>query len=550
MARGILALVAAWAAAGFAAPAAAAEWLEVRTTHFVVVTQDSEEHARTFAGRLERYDKGMRVLQHLPENPSDKANPVTIYVVPNLGAIGKLCQGTSFANAKNGCRTIGGWYEGRVSGSVAFIPRPSGSAEVPDESAMTMFHEYAHHFMLSNFNGVYPAWYVEGFAEFHATASFESKGMVGFGKPQSDRMRWLIYRGGLPIEKLLTSNVAALDTDDRQSFYSKGWLLVHYLTFEKSRVGQLQIYLRELNAGKASLDAARTAFGDLTKLDHELDGYLHSESLYYVRFQVPELAGDAITVRRLSAGEAAVMPVRLQSDRGVDDASAKTVVADARRLAAPYPNDPGAQIALAEAEYDAGNDDAAQAAADRALAAQPTNRTAMEYEGMARIHRLRNAQGGDARAWQEARSWFIRANHLEPEDGWALERFYRSFLAEGVAPTKSAVAGLEVAFAAVPQDRGLRMTLAMQYLHDGKKKDARLLLAPLAYDPHAAPDNAARRMITLIDKDDGAAITTALRTGKLDEDDAGDDSAAGPGGTDDSKAAPGGKGGGKSGPAK
>jgi tetratricopeptide (TPR) repeat protein len=254
-----------------------------------------------------------------------------------------------------------------------------------------------------------------------------------------------------------------------------------------------------------------------------------------VKFQVPELGPDAITVRRLTAGEAAMIPVRLQSDRGVNEASAKTVVVEARRLAAPYPNDPGAQIALAEAEYDAGNDDAAQAAADRALAEKPTDRTAMEYEGMARVRRLRMSGGGDAKAWQEARSWFIRANHLEPNDGWALERFYRSFLAEGIAPTKSAVAGLEVAYSAVPQDAGLRMMLATQYLHDGKKTEARQLLAPLAFDPHAPPDNPARKMIALIDRDDSAAIATALRSGKLEEDDAGDENSSAPGGKDDGK---------------
>jgi hypothetical protein len=325
------------------APAAAAEWLEVRTDHFVVITQDSEEHARTFAGRLERYDQGMRILLHLPENPSDSANPVTIYVVPNLGAIGKLCAGAAMANTKNYCRFIGGWYQGRVEGSVAFIPRPSGSAEVPDESARTMFHEYAHHFMLSNFMGAYPAWYVEGFAEFNATVSFESKGLVGFGKPQSERMRWLAYTNQwLPLEKLLTSNVAALSVDERQSFYSEGWLLTHYLTFEVKRAGQLQTYLKDLNAGKTGLDAARDAFGDLHKLDRELDGYLHSTSLYYVKFQVPELPDNAVTVRRLTQGEVAIMPVRLQSDRGVDATSAKTVVAQARQLAEPFPNDPSA----------------------------------------------------------------------------------------------------------------------------------------------------------------------------------------------------------------
>ena len=517
-----------------AVPAAAADWIEVHTTHFIVLTQDSEARARTFATRLERYDAGMRLLYRLPAIASDRANPVTIYVVPSVGAVVKLCAGLT--DEKSGCREIAGFYEGRVSGSVAFTPRATGDSSPLDLNAQTiLFHEYAHHFILSNFSGPYPAWFSEGFAEFNATASFEAKGMVGFGKPALHRYWSMLNGGRIAIEKLLGSDVGSLGSEDRESLYGRGWLLTHYLTFEPSRVGQLQAYLRAIAAGKSNLDAAREVFGDLKKLDLALDGYLERSSLLYLKLPVPELAADAVSLRRLTPGEAAMMPVRLRSDRGVDDALAKTVVADARQLAAPWPNDAGAQIALAEAEFDAGNDDAAQAAADRALAVQPGNRTAMEYEGMARIDRLRKGQTGDAKAWQEARGWFIRANHLEPDDAWALERFYRSFLAEGVAPTKSAVAGLEVAFAAVPQDRGLRMTLAMQYLHDGKAKDARQLLGPLAYDPHASADNAARRMIALIDKDDSAAIKTALGSGKFDEDDAGDDGKAAPAG----KAGPG-----------
>jgi tetratricopeptide (TPR) repeat protein len=295
--------------------------------------------------------------------------------------------------------------------------------------------------------------------------------------------------------------------------YGRGWLLTHYLTFEKSRAGQLTAYLEAISAGKSSLEAARAAFGDLHKLDGELDSYLQRDTLLYARLPVPELAAGAITVRPLTAGEAAMMPVRLQSKRGVDKALAQRVVVEARQLAAPYANDPGARIALAEAEFDAGNDDGAEAAADRALAAAPNDRVALEYKGRARMRRLRLAHASDPQAWQEARSWFIKANHLEPDDGMALELFYQSFLNQGIAPTKSAVAGLEVALSAVPQDGSLRFMLAQQYLHDGRTKEARRLLTTLAYDPHRPADNPAAQLIALIDKNDGAAIAAALQKG-------------------------------------
>ena len=44
-------------------------------------------------------------------------------------------------------------------------------------------HEYAHHFMAENAPYLVPRWYGEGFAEYFATAKFETDGTVGLGLP-------------------------------------------------------------------------------------------------------------------------------------------------------------------------------------------------------------------------------------------------------------------------------------------------------------------------------------------------------------------------------
>ena len=146
-----------------------------------------------------------------------------------------------------------------------------------------------------------------------------------------------------------------------------------------------------------------------------------------------------------------MMPVRLISKRGVDAAMAARVVVDARKLAAPFPNDPGAQDALAEAEFDNGNDDLAEAAADRALAANPKDRVAMMYKGRSRMRRASKAKVTDPAVWKDARGWFIKANHVENDDAAPLMFFYLSFEAEGQKPTANAVKGLEYAFQMRPR---------------------------------------------------------------------------------------------------
>lgn len=502
--------------AGFTAAPAQAAWIEARTEHFIVYSKDdSDASLREFATRLERFDKGMRHLHRLPETPADRANPLTIYVVSDAAAVERLCNNGA---RRPTCTDVAGFYNGRAEGSVAFTPHRSGNGDPLDLNAQTvLFHEYTHHFMLQNFSAAYPAWFVEGFAEFNGTASFEKDGSVGFGKPAFHRYYGLLTGKPLPLARMLAPDSRDLRGDQREAMYGRGWLLTHYLTFSPARQGQLSTYLAAINQGTPGDQAATAAFGDIRKLDSELDKYLHRPTLSYLRLTAAITPTGPITIRQLTPGEGAMMPVRIISKRGVDAAMAARVVVDARRLAAPFPNDPGAQDALAEAEFDNGNDDLAEAAADRALAANPKDRVAMMYKGRSRMRRAQKAKVTDPAVWKDARGWFIKANHVENDAAAPLMFFYLSFEAEGQKPTANAVKGLEYAFQIAPQDPRLRWLLAGQYLVDRRFKEARATLAPLAFDPHAPADNRAAAIIALLDKGDTEAIAAKLK--KADEPD-------------------------------
>jgi Flp pilus assembly protein TadD len=516
-----LALKIAWisfALAGFAAAPARASWLQARSEHFIVYSKDdSDASLREFATRLERFDKGMRILRKLPDTPSDHANPLTIYVLPDAAAVERLCN--DGAHNAGWCTNIAGFYNGRAEGSVAFTPHRSGTGDpLGGNAQIVLFHEYTHHFMLQNYSAAYPAWFVEGFAEFNSTASFDKDGSIGFGKPALHRYYGLLSGKPLPLARMLAPDSSDLRGWQREAMYGRGWLLTHYLTFSKDRQGQLSTYISGINEGKSGAQAATAAFGDIRKLDIELDKYLRRPSLSYLRLTADTAPTGPITIRQLTPGEAAMMPVRLISKRGVDAATAARVVVDARKLAAPYPNEPGAQDALAEAEFDNGNDELAEAAADRALAANPKDRAAMMYVGRSRMRRASKAKVADPAVWKDARSWFIKANHSENDDAAPLMLFYMSFEAEGRKPTANAITGLEYAFLMAPQDPGLRWLVARQYLADGRFKEARITLAPLAFDPHATPDNQAAAIITLIDKGDAEAIATTLKKAEVPDD--------------------------------
>jgi Flp pilus assembly protein TadD len=469
----------AWLAMLLCAPAPAlAEWREASSRHFLVYSEGTEQSVRDFATKLERFDKAMRLRLGFHDEELGPGNRVTVFVVDNMAAVQRL------ARARGS--DIAGFYSGRAGTSLAVVPRASGSGRATDLNPATiLLHEYSHHLMLQNATAAYPAWFREGFAEFYSTARFEKDGAIGFGAAANHRGWALLGMPPLPIELLFDPTRRRLNQAEWEAtIYGRGWLLTHYLTFDPARKGQLSAYLNAIQSGKKSLEAAQSTFGDLKVLDRELKTYLNRRMIPYLPMKAELLTIQPVTLRTLRPGEAAIMDLRMRSRVGVTKEDAVRVAREMRKAAAPWPNDPAVQAALAEAEFDAGDLGAAEAAAARAVAADPKNVDALTYRAMAAFERGKASAAADESAWKAVRALIVKANRADPNDPRPLILYYRSFGEQGVAPTRLAVDGLLQAFALAPQDLGLRMNAARQLLVDGKAADARRALAPIAYDPH------------------------------------------------------------------
>jgi tetratricopeptide (TPR) repeat protein len=508
-------VAAAGAAFGLATPADAS-WREASTAHFVIYSEQNPKALQDFATRLEKFDAAMRYLEKLPDEPLGSANRVTVFVVSGEGFVQKLYG----KGAQRNGAAVAGFYIPRAEGSVAFVPRQSGGEGLFDLSAQTvLLHEYSHHFMLQNFPGAYPAWFIEGFAEFNSSASFERDGSVNIGRIAMHRAPQLLRDWPMPVEKLVAIRQARIGSDEGSAIYARGWLLVHYLTMGNGREGQLNDYLRRVARGETSLDAARAAFGELKALDRELSRYM-SKPLYYLHLTSDKLGTPAVSIRELGPGENATLPLRIRSTRGVDREEAEELVPAVRAAAARYPNDPAAQNVLAEAEYDAGNFAAAEAAADRAIAGDPKSIHALVYKARAEMAQARTAHDRSDARWQAIRKIIIAANRLDPNDPRPLIWFFRSFLAQGVRPNANAAIGLEQALALAPQDTGLRMTVAHRLLTDGKGKEARATLAPIAFSPHGGEAaELAAKIIAALDAGGTTQAALAIWKQPSDEDD-------------------------------
>lgn len=455
------------------APALGA-WHEVKTRHFIIYSNQEPDELREYATKLERFDQAVRIARKMADPPLTDAGRLTIYILKNREELGRI--------SGLGPR-IFGTYRAQASGSYAFVARTR--PKVPGElnADIVFYHEYAHHLMLQDSSAYYPFWLVEGFAELLSTAQIGDDGSVTFGAAANHRSAGIFAPDSdFSTSAMVADAYSSLDGRQWTMLYSRAWLLTHYLTFEPSRKGQLDRYVEGIRSGQTPAESAKAAFGDMLQLARDLDRYARRKVLTGTVVQTNASKLGTIDIRPLSEAEAAILPIRMESHVGTREATAGRLAAKARKIARRFPDNPIVQAALAQAEHDARNYSAAIAAADRAIAADPHNVHALIYRGRS-LMRLSKENPADA-DWDGIRSWFVRANHVDPENPEPLMLFYQSYKDAGAVPTASATKGLLYALVLRPQDDKLRMLAVRQLLIDGRTAEARRNFAPLVFDPH------------------------------------------------------------------
>ncbi|MET3712385.1 tetratricopeptide (TPR) repeat protein [Sphingomonas trueperi] len=469
------------------APAVAhADWYEGSSKHFLVYANEDPEKLRAYTKRLERFDQSLRFLTGTPDAPLSPRMRVRIFLTASSADVQALAHQSDVA----------GFYNAQARGPVAFVPG-SDQADTTLDSQTILQHEYSHSFMYSSWPSVvFPKWFSEGFAEFFGTA-FYRDGTLIIGKAPEYRSFGIGRVAAVPAERLLRLDPGDKELDT-QTLYGRGWLLTHY-AFLGGHVKELLQYIAAINAGK-SVDEANQAFAPIDRLDGKLNAWGMRSALPTIRIEENKVQIGEIGIRKLTPGEAASMKARFWSEAGVDEKRARTVVAWARAAAAAYPNDAAAQDELAEAEYDAKDYDAAEAAADRALAADPASIHAMLYKGMAQMERAKAAKVTDPGQWRTIRSWFIKANRLDTEYPEPLILYYHSFLVEGQKPSDAAQNGMLKAYLLAPYDDDVRAEAGAVLLRQGNVPAARVAFERIAFGPHAGADTPARAILEALDK--------------------------------------------------
>ena len=342
--------------------------------------------------------------------------------------------------------------------------------------------------MFQYLSAAFPAWFVEGFAEFYSTTDFDKEGRAQFGKPALHRGYDLVLTDAIPAKTLLTADVDDLNREEVRSFYARSWLVTHYLTFEPSRQGQLGRYITALARGTPALEAATSIFGDLAAFDKDLNAYRDRRRISFAIDNKVLTPPTDIVRAALDPGEAATMVERVKIMRRLHEEERPAVIATLEKARKKYPASAAIPALVAQVHYEAERDRDAIAAADAALSLSTSEPRASLYKALAEMRELVRRDVTAAETWKATRSLIVKANRTNPNNPYPLFHYFRSFRQQGIAAPPLAVKGLARAQEIVPQDEQIRYAYAFVLIQEKNYQGALRLIKPVAFDPHGRSD--------------------------------------------------------------
>lgn len=243
-------------------------WVEIRSPHFRVVTNSNEKQGRRVADQFER----MRSVFHLlfPKAHLDPAAPIVVLAVNGEKQFRSL---EPEAYLAKGQLKLGGLFL-RTQEKNYVLMRLDAEGEHPYS---IVYHEYTH-LVLSKSEDWLPLWLNEGLAEFYQNTDIHEKDVI-LGQPSTDNITWLRQNRLLPLPILFAvdrSSPYYHEENKGSIFYAESWALVHYLRVMdyKQKTNRLSDYAELLVSKTDPLVAASTAFGDLNKLQQQLQYYV------------------------------------------------------------------------------------------------------------------------------------------------------------------------------------------------------------------------------------------------------------------------------------
>jgi TonB family protein len=276
-------------------PAKPPEWVEVWTPNFIVVSNAGEKQARKVAVQFEQI---RTVFRQLLENANKHPSPqITILAVKDEASMRELLP-EYWTKAHS---HPAGLFSTRLNNFYAAVQLDGRNPY------QTIYHEYYHTISVPYVPNL-PAWLSEGLAEFYGHTEI-SENDVRMGEADAVSLQELRNNTFIPLDVLFKVDQSSPyynESNKTSIFYGESWVLVHYLLIgdRMAHRPMLDAYLNALGQGSDPVEAAKMAFGDLHKLQSDLQTYIQSRQFLYLKYPAPRVNEDEMKFRTLSDAEA------------------------------------------------------------------------------------------------------------------------------------------------------------------------------------------------------------------------------------------------------
>jgi hypothetical protein len=275
--------------AGFAAAREhPANWIDVRSSGFTIVTNSNEKQGRRIAAQFER----MRGIfqQAYPHMEDGSDSPVLVIAVKRKDQFRALEPGTYHSRKS---LSLHGLFVRAVDKNYILM-RLDSEAGNPYP---LVYHEYTHLFLHQAEERI-PLWLNEGLAEFYQTSEIYDREVL-LGEPNQEHLMLLRQENLLPLATLFTVDEKSpyyIEEKKGAIFYAECWALIHFLTLRDyaEKTSKVQQYKVQVSDGVDPVTAATRVFGDLKKLQRTLELYIQQPSFNHFETRLSNKVDESL----------------------------------------------------------------------------------------------------------------------------------------------------------------------------------------------------------------------------------------------------------------
>jgi Flp pilus assembly protein TadD len=263
-------------------------WVEVRTAHFIVASDDGEKGARRVAGEFEQL---LGVFQAtMPNSRISTGIPVRILASRNGESYGRVFPESPFDRRGEREQPAGLYLAGPEKTFIGLRMNARGRFRYAQ-----IFQNYAKDILKRSYRNL-PAWLREGYSSVYGNLMFTDRG-VGLASPDPDDLSVLTESPLLPLDLVLDpkrSSAYATSGNKDGVYFAESRVFVHFLINDPEVSGSkaLDRYIADVEGGADPYQTAHTVFGDFNRLQTKLESYVTQTNRPPTEMSVSS-AGDA-----------------------------------------------------------------------------------------------------------------------------------------------------------------------------------------------------------------------------------------------------------------